>query len=95
MADAETVRIDPNNELPAPLPPLEAGKIMNERDGFEEIETSEDRAPGGTLALSGFFLMDIDGIVRWRFIEAIDGLKDYGRHPNEAEVLQAARDLAA
>ncbi len=94
-ADAEKVRINPTGELPEPLPPLEAGEIMNRTDGFEEIETDEERAPSGTLVLSGFFLIDIDGIVRWRFVEAVDSLSDYGVHPNEADILRAAHDLAA
>lgn len=95
MADTEKVRINPYGELPEPLPPLEAGKIMNKVDDFDEIETDEERAPSGTLALSGFFLIDIDGIVRWRFVEAVDSLSDYGVHPNEADILQAAHSLAA
>ena len=50
---------------------------------------------GGSLALSGYFLIDRGGIVRWRFVEAIDSLSDYGLYPNADEVLQAAQDLAA
>ena len=39
-------------------------------------------APGGSLALSGYFLIDRGGIVRWRFVEAIASLSDYGQYPN-------------
>jgi len=33
--------------------------------------------------------------VRWRFVEAIDSLSDYGQYPNADEMLQAAQNLAA
>ena len=94
MGDAMKMAINPYGELPEPLPPPLAGDALDKIDGFEEIDTGEARAPRGTLALSGFFLIDRDGIVRWRFIEAIDSFADYGQHPGPDAVLQAARALA-
>lgn len=93
--DAMKTPINPTGELPEPLPVPIAGDALDKLDKFEEIKTDEDKAPGGSLALSGYFLIDRGGIVRWRFVEAIDSLSDYGQYPNADEMLQAAQDLAA
>jgi peroxiredoxin len=93
MGDVMKVASNPGGELPGPLPLPLAGDALDKIDGFAEIDTGEDRAPRGTLALSGFFLIDRDGIVRWRFIEATENVADYGQHPNPDTVLQEARNL--
>ncbi len=95
IGDAMNTPINPTGELPEPLPVPTAGDALDKLDKFEEIKTDEDKAPGGSLALSGYFLIDRGGIVRWRFVEAIDSLSDYGQYPNADEMLQAAQDLAA
>jgi hypothetical protein len=94
MGDAMKTLINPTGELPEPLPAPQAGDALDKLDRFEEIETNEERAPRGTLALSGFFLIDRGGTVRWSFVEAINSLSDYGQHPSRDEILEAARSLA-
>ena len=93
--DAMNTPINPTGELPEPLPVPIAGDALDKLDKFEAIETDEAKAPGGSLALSGYFLIDRAGIVRWRFVEAIDSLSEYGQYPNADEMPQAAQDLAA
>jgi hypothetical protein len=93
MGDIMKFSINPGGELPEPLPPPIAGDALDRIDGFAEIDTGEERAPRGTLALSGFFLIDRDGIVRWRFIEANETVADYGQHPDPDRMLQEARNL--
>jgi len=95
MGDVMATPINPTGELPEALPGPIAGRALDKLDGFEEVQTGEERAPPGNLALTGFFLIDRDGIVRWTFIEATEDVREYGKHPNREEVIAAARALAA
>jgi len=93
--DAMKVAINPSGELPEPMPVMIAAMTLDKVDGFEEVETDEEGPPPGNLALSGFFLIDRGGIVRWAFVEAIDDPAGYGTLPNREELMAAAAAVAA
>ena len=43
--------------------------------------------------LTGLFLIDRNGIVRWVFVEAADGPSGMGTYPPEADLVTAAQTL--
>jgi peroxiredoxin len=93
MGQLQAVRINPTGELPAAENPFVAMEILNKQEGFELTETDQQIAAAHGLQLGGHFLIDQDGIVRWRYIEAADRIEDLSKFPSDEEILAAARGL--
>lgn len=92
----ETIRINPTGELPEPLPISQAGKVLQERDGYVNTPADQGDVERQWPQLKGLFLIDRDGIVRWSHIECEDeGLAGIGKFPSEQVILDAARACAA
>jgi hypothetical protein len=95
----QAVRIDPNGELPAPVPITEVAMTLNQLDGYKLTETDKDDIQqqvrwDHSTQLIGQFLIDRDGIVRWGNIEcAREGMAGMGKFPTAEELLAAARLL--
>jgi peroxiredoxin len=71
---------------------VEISKAIGRTDGFEI--TDADWAVGSAGTLTGQFLVDQDGIVRWSSVEgAKGGMAGLGKIPSEEELLAAARAL--
>jgi peroxiredoxin len=87
-------RINHTGELPQPLPPLEANVALNTRDGFELTEADQAIVQANPAQLTGHFLIDRNGSVRWATLEAEEGLSAIGTFPTPADLLGAARALA-
>ena len=66
---------------------------LNKRDGFEATEVDNQIAMTHGLQLSGHFLIDRDGIIRWQHIEALEGIGDLSKFPSDEEIVRAARAL--
>jgi hypothetical protein len=77
--------------------PVESGQAyaaINRLDGFEKVETDDTDLQRHQAQLTGQFLLDRDGVVRWANIEcARDGLAGIDRFPTEEELIAAARAL--
>ncbi|HEX2437511.1 MAG TPA: hypothetical protein VHT71_04310 [Methylomirabilota bacterium] len=86
-----SIRINPTGELTEPLPIWEANKALGQRDRFTPTSTDHDDMHRTWSQLSAHFLIDADGIIRWRFIEAAEGPAGLGMFPAEAEVVTAVR----
>ena len=83
-------------EFPEPLPIPEAGAALTRADGFVPTKTDQAEMQRQWPQLKGQFLVDQDGIVRWRNIEcAKEGLAGVGKFPTDAEILAAVRSLPA
>jgi peroxiredoxin len=95
MADAESLRVNPNGMFPEPLPANEAAAILNRRDGFEPTSEDMQIMEQNWTQLDGLFLIDRNGIVRWRYLEAFDDPGGLGTFPSEDELLAAAMGLSA
>jgi hypothetical protein len=97
----ETTLVDPFNELPEPVPLLDANgvechDVFDSLDGFVPNETDQldrTRQARESIQLCGQYLLDGDGIVRWAHVEGEHGLETAGIFPDEATVLAAARNL--
>ena len=89
-----TVRINPEGDLPAPLPIEEAAEVAGKQfDGYAMNEADAADVGRQWPQLKGQFLVDRDGIVRWANIECAEGLAGIGRFPSTDEILAAARTL--
>src|SRR6266540_5670528 len=95
---AKGISLNPMGDLPAPVPLLESTDAVNRLDGFQLTETDQhdiqDQYLSGGPQLTGQFLIDRDGIVRWTSVEcAKEGLAGAGKFQYDEELVAAARDL--
>jgi peroxiredoxin len=96
MEAMETVRINPTGELPEPLPVAQAGKVLQERDGYHYTAADQGDIERQWPQLKGLFMIDRMGVVRWAYVEcATEGLAGIGKLPSEEEILGAASACAA
>ena len=93
MGQMQAVRINPTGELPEPQNPFVAMETLNKKDGFELTEVDQQIAAAHGTQLGGHFLIDRDGIIRWRQIEGVERVDDLGKFPSDEEILRAARTL--
>src|SRR5579883_3365312 len=66
-------RVEIPGEFDTPVNPMEASKILNEREGYEITEAERKALPASNGQLVGEFLLDRDGVIRWSFTEAAEG----------------------
>jgi hypothetical protein len=93
MGQMQAALINPTGELPAPQNPFAAMETLNKRDGFEVTEIDQQIAAAHGTQMTGHFLMDRDGIVRWLQIEAAERIGDLSKYPSDEEIVAAARAL--
>jgi peroxiredoxin len=91
------VKIDPLGELPVPVPVAELNQAYNRLDQFEMTDADQEglhRHMTQAVEIVGQFLVDPDGVVRWRNVECErDGMDGAGKFPSDEELLAAARSL--
>jgi hypothetical protein len=68
-------------------------EALNKKDGFEPTEIDQQIAAAHGTQMTGHFLIDRDGTVRWLQIEAAERIGDLLKLPGDEEILRAARDL--
>lgn len=90
--DFAEARIDPTGEL-GPTQPIEANDALNRKDGFELTAEDEAIFAAHGTQFAGQFLVDRDGIVRWRWLEAPSSAAELCRFPGAQEILDAARQI--
>jgi hypothetical protein len=77
--------------------PVQSGQAyaaIDGLDGFEKVETDDADMQRHQAQLTGQFLLDRGGVVRWANIEcASDGLSGLERFPTDEELMVAARAL--
>jgi peroxiredoxin len=93
MGQLQALMINPNGELPEPQNVFAVSETMNKQDGFEMTEADQQMAAAHGLQLTGHFLLDRSGIVRWRYIEASERMEDFSKFPSDEEIVAAAREL--
>jgi peroxiredoxin len=93
IGQLQATRINPTGELPEPQNVFQAGETLNKRDGFEMTEIDGQIAAAHGTQLTGHFLLDRDGTVRWRYIEALEGIEGLSKFPGDEEIVAAARAL--
>ncbi|HEX7788367.1 MAG TPA: redoxin domain-containing protein [Methylomirabilota bacterium] len=95
MEQIEKVRINPNGDLPEPLPVQEAAMAIDRLEGgHTPTETDQAELQRQWPQLKGQFLIDREGVVRWTNIECgTEGLAGLGKFPTADEILAAIRTL--
>ena len=93
MGQLLAMKIDPTGELPEPQDPFAAMETLNKQDGFELTETDKHIAHAHGTQMTGHFLIDREGIIRWEHIECAERLEDLSKFPSDDEILRAARGL--
>ena len=88
-----STRINPTGELSQSLPIWEANKALGRLDFFKPTETDRDDMERTWNQLTGLFLIDPRGIIRWVFVEAADGATGMGTYPSEAALVSTAKTL--
>ncbi len=91
LAEFAAVRLNPTGELAAPMPIFEASAELNRRDGFEATDADNQIMASNPSLLTGHFLVDRAGIVRWAQVEGSEGMNDLARYPSGEELVAAAR----
>jgi hypothetical protein len=93
MGQLLAVQMNPTGELPVPQNPFAAMETLNKKDGFEPTETDQQIAAAHGTQMTGHFLIDRDGIIRWLQIEAAERIGDLSKFPTDEEIVAAARAL--
>ncbi len=88
-----SARINPTGELSEPMSIWEANKALGQLDLFKPGQTDRDDMQRTWNQLTGLFLIDRTGVVRWVFVEATEGPVGMGTYPGEAEIVTAAQTL--
>ena len=88
----DSLRFDADGELPAPLPMQDAVHALDTIDAFQPNAVDQRDAEQQFTQLTGQFLIDRGGIIRWANIEcAREGPAGLGKFPTHEELLTAAQ----
>ena len=94
MEKLTSTPIDPFRSLPAPRPLRELAEELSKTDPYEMTEADANAWQSEQIQSTGQFLIDRDGIVRWRNVEGeTDGVAGLSRFPGDEEILKIARGL--
>ncbi len=94
MAIFLSTRVNPKGALPEPMNIPAAGDILDKQEGFKPTEVDQQIAAAHGTQLTGFFLIDRDGTIRWSYVEAPNRPEELSNFPGDDEILGAARALA-
>ena len=87
-----SVRVNPTGELPEPLPLEKASNELDRLEGYQRTETDRRDGEQQLTQLSGQFLIDRDGVVRWVNLEGQrEGLAGIGKFPTSEELLSVVQ----
>ena len=73
---------------------FKAVETINNGDGFEKTAADDKIIAAHWTQLTGHFLIDRRGIVRWAWVEAADGIDQFCKFPGDAEIVAAAHGLS-
>jgi len=89
MTQFLALRVNPTGELPEPLNIPQALEVLNRKDGFEPIEADQQIIAAHPTQLTGHFLIDVEGTIRWSRVEGDEGPEDLVNFPSDDEILEA------
>jgi peroxiredoxin len=94
VAQYRAIRFNPTGELSEPMNPFENEEILNEIDGFKATEFDRKNAVAHGPQLTGHFIIDPSGIIRWAHVDGFDEPNEIGMFPSDEHILVAARALS-
>jgi len=87
-------RFNPTRELEEPMNVLESMDTLNRKDGFQPTEADQQIMATHPTQLTGHFLVDMQGTIRWSRAEGEDGPTDLLNFPSDDELIEAVQTLA-
>src|SRR5262245_3688902 len=84
-----SMRIDIPGELPEAMDPFSAMDYLNKKDEYEIRDADQEMMAAGLAQMTGQFLLDREGIVRWTFNESAEGGHNMFGAPNSQELMSA------
>ena len=90
----ERVAVDADGEVPEPMPISQVGRLLDRADGFEYTAIDEHDAERTWNLMTGLFLVDREGMVRWRYIEALADVTELTRFPSQDDIEAAVGGLS-
>lgn len=94
MAIFLAARVNPKGLLPEPMEISAAGTFLDKQEGFQPTAVDQQIMAAHGSQLTGFFLIDRDGTIRWSHVEAPNRPDELASFPSDDEILGAARALA-
>ncbi len=73
----------------------QAGRLLDKAEGFEYTAVDERDAAETWNLLTGLFLVDREGTVRWRYIEALADVTEMTQFPSGDDIEAAVAGLSA
>ena len=93
-AEWERAKVDADGEFLEPIQVSKAGRLLDKADGFEYTAVDERDAAQTWNLLTGLFLIDRQGTVRWRYIEALADVTEMTRFPSQDDIETAVAGLS-
>jgi peroxiredoxin len=94
MAQFLAPRFNPTGELPEPLNIPQAMETLNRKDGFEPTEADQQIMAQHPTQLTGHFLIDVQGTIRWSRVEGQEGPDDLVNFPSADDILAAVEAIS-
>jgi hypothetical protein len=89
MAQFLAPRFNPTGELPTPQSIPQAMEALNQKDGFAPTEADQQIMATHGTQLTGHFLIDAQGTIRWARVEGKEGPNDLINFPSDSDILAA------
>ena len=86
------MKFNPTGELPESMNIPQAMKTLNQKDGFEATEVDQ-RFASQPPQLTGHFLIDARGTIRWAHVEGEHGPADLVSFPSDDAIMEAVEAL--
>jgi len=86
------MKFNPGGELPEPMNIPQASEALNQKDGFEFTE-ADQRMASQPPQLTGHFLIDARGTIRWVRVEGDQGPGDLVSYPSDDAIMAAVEAL--
>ena len=94
LAQYRALRWNPTGELSESMSPFENETILNERDGFKATEFDHKNALAHGPQLTGHFIIDPIGVIRWAHVDGFEEPNEMGVFPTDEEILASARAIS-
>jgi hypothetical protein len=92
MTSFLAVKVNPTGELPEPMNVPQASEALNQKDGFQMTE-ADRRMASQPPQLTGHFLIDARGTIRWAHVEGDQGPTDLVSYPSDDAIMAAVEAL--
>jgi peroxiredoxin len=86
------LKFNPTGELAEPMNIPQASEMLNQKDGFELTE-ADQRMASQPPQLTGHFLIDARGTIRWARVEGEHGPTDLVSYPSDDAIMAAVEAL--